>query len=77
MEQVNYDVSNNQRIEVAGIPITFHLREDVVYGISFPSTNEDELLAELDVTNEHPIFRLPRGYMILNRDASRWLYINR
>lgn len=77
MAQVNYDVSNNQRVEVSGIPITFHLKEDVVYGISFPSNDEDALLSELDITSEHPIFRLPRGYMILNRDASRWLYINR
>ena len=77
MEQINYDVSNNQRIEVAGIPITFHLRDDVVYGISFPSTDEEELLTEAEISTEHPIFRLPNGYMILNREASRWLYINR
>lgn len=76
-ESINYDVENNQRIEVSGIPITFHLNDDVVYGISFPSTDTDELLEEYEITTENPIFRLSRGYMILYREDERWLYINR
>ena len=74
---VNYDIANNQRVEVSGIPINFHLRDDAVYGISFPSVDEEALLDELEITSENPIFRLSNGYMILNREDSLWLYINR
>ena len=76
-ESINYDHENNQRVDVSGIPITFHLNDDVVYGISFPSQNTEELIEEYELTTENPIFRLPRGYMILYGEAERWLYINR
>lgn len=76
-EQLNYSFSNNQRIDLEGISISFHLKDDRVYGMSFPSTNISELKEEAGITAENPIFRLPRGYMILNEAGERWLYINR
>lgn len=61
---------------LAGIPITYHFRDDHVFSMHFPARNLEGLYEEFGVSEGDVIFRLQgRGFMILDASNETWLYI--
>lgn len=69
--------ADEYRGSVAGLPITYHFRNDRVFSVSFPATDTGGLLDEYNLTNEEQVFRVQNGYMILDGVNDTWLYISR
>ncbi|MHC0552042.1 hypothetical protein [Salinicoccus sp. CNSTN-B1] len=76
-DEVDTITEQTDRYARLGVPITYHIKDDVVFSVSFPAENIEEMYKEFGVTEEDAIFRLPEGYMILDASNETWLYINR
>ncbi len=76
-DEVDTITEQTDRYARLGVPITYHIKDDVVFSVSFPAENIEKMYKEFGITEEDAIFRLPEGYMILDASNETWLYINR
>lgn len=69
--------SNEYHVSLSGLPISYHLRNGYVLSITTTAVDLEELYNDFNLTSDVQIFRLPDGYMILDRPNELWTYINR
>lgn len=77
VDALNLSASSDKHAVLSGIPITYHFMDDIIFSMSFPARNLEDMYEAFEVSTEDVIFRLPSGYMILDATNETWLYINR
>ncbi|GAB3059835.1 hypothetical protein ACFOU0_05370 [Salinicoccus sesuvii] len=75
--ELDLSASSDKHAALSGIPITYHFMDDIIFSMSFPAKNPEDIYQAFGVSTEDVIFRLPSGYMILDASNQTWLYINR
>ncbi|WP_020006154.1 hypothetical protein [Salinicoccus albus] len=77
-DRMNMGDQTGRFASLAGIPITYHFRDEYVFSMHFPARDLDGLYDEFGLNEGDVIFRLQdRGFMILDASNETWLYVYR